>query len=85
MNRLSFAVLAAVIACAGCGQQVALKAKPGMPPVPTPAFASQPESAETLIKPTTQARPLRNVDLLSRSQVRQEDPFDLPPGPDNGK
>lgn len=84
MNARAF-VLVAVLLCAGCGKQVALKPKPGMAPVPTPAFATKPESPDALIKPSTQARPLRNVDILSRSEEREDDPFDLPPGPDNGK
>ena len=79
------ALLAAALAAAGCGRQVALAPKPGMKPVPTPAFAAKPESPDALIHPSTQARPLRNADLLSRSEERKEDPFDLPPGPDNGR
>jgi hypothetical protein len=88
MSRLflaSGALLIAGLAVAGCGRQVALTPKPGMAPVPTPAFASEPESSDTLMRASTQARPRRNVDILSRSEERQADPFDLPPGPDNGK
>jgi hypothetical protein len=88
MSRLflaSGALLIAGLAVAGCGRQVALMPEPGMAPVPTPAFASQPETSDQLMKPSSQARPARNVDILSRSEERQADPFDLPPGPDNGK
>jgi hypothetical protein len=79
------AIMAATLAVAGCGRQVALTPEPGMAPVPTPAFASEPESSDALMRASTQARPRRNVDILSRSEERQADPFDLPPGPDNGK
>ena len=84
-NFAAVGMLCAALAAAGCGRQVALKPKPGMTPVPTPAFAAKPESPDALMRPSTQARPLRNVDLLSRSEERKEDPFDLPPGPDNGR
>jgi hypothetical protein len=88
MSRLflaSGALLIAGLAIAGCGRQVALTPEPGMAPVPTPAFANEPESSDALMRASTQARPRRNVDILSRSEERQADPFDLPPGPDNGK
>jgi len=34
---------------------------------------------QALIEPSTQARPARSDELLQRSQVREPDPFDLPP------
>jgi hypothetical protein len=45
--------------------------------VPTGA-ATAPTSAD-LLTPTIQARPERNVELLTQSREREDDAFDLPP------
>lgn len=73
------------LALAGCGKQVALSPKPGMAPVPKAAAASRTATAAELMTPSTQARPQRNVDILSRSEARADDPFDLAPSADNGR
>lgn len=72
-------------ALAGCGRQVELARKPGADPVPVAYGADEPATAENLMTPQPQIRPVRNEDLLRRSEPRPEDPFDVPPGADNGR
>jgi hypothetical protein len=84
-NALTLGLILSVALISGCGRQVALRPKAGDPPVPTAAAAKAPETAEQLMTPSSQARPQRNIDILTRSEERAPDNFDLPPGPDNGK
>ncbi len=83
MTRAALLILAALLG--GCGKQAALTRLPGMSPVPRAANAPVAETPAALIEPTTQARPKRDIDLLSRSEPRADDPFDLPPSADNGR
>jgi hypothetical protein len=73
------AVGALAIALASCGGRQPLKPIEGqkMPAVPVGAAAAP--TAQQLMSPSTQARPERNVELLTQSQERKDDPFDLPP------
>jgi hypothetical protein len=70
---------ALAIALASCGGRQPLKPIEGqkMPAVPVGAAAAP--TAQQLMSPSTQARPERNVELLTQSQERKDDPFDLPP------
>ena len=70
---------------AACGSRTELRPLPGMSAVPKAAEAKAPETPAQLMKPETQARPDRKADLILQSEERKDDPFDLPPGPDNGK
>jgi len=71
--------LAALVALSACGQKAALEPAPGHALPPTPYGAkSQPTAAELLETPT-QAAPERSVELRTRSEEREDDPFDLPP------
>lgn len=74
-----------VAALAGCGRQVELVRKPGADPLPVAYGAKEPATAESLMTPSPQIRPVRNEDLLRRSEPRPDDPFELPPGADNGR
>ncbi len=56
-----------------------------MATVPKAAAADKPQTAEQLMTPSTQAQPDRQADLIGRSAERKDDPFDLPPGPTNGR
>ncbi|CCW17138.1 hypothetical protein EBBID32_14770 [Sphingobium indicum BiD32] len=69
----------AALALASCGGRQPLKPVAGqeLPAVPVGA-ATAPTGAQ-LMTPSTQARPQRNVELLTQSQKRQADEFDLPP------
>ncbi|MBO9579714.1 MAG: hypothetical protein J7498_02375 [Sphingobium sp.] len=80
-----FAALALMGLLASCGSRTELKPLPGMNPVPKAAEAEAPQTPAQLMKPTTQARPDRKADLILQSEERKDDPFDLPPGPNNGK
>ena len=81
--RISLArgvMLAALaLGLASCGGRQPLKPVAGqkMPAVPVGATAAP--TAQQLMTPSTQARPERNVELLTQSQEREDDPFDLPP------
>ena len=70
---------ALALALASCGGRQPLKPVEGqkMPAVPVGAEAAP--TAQQLMTPSTQARPERNVELLTQSQERRDDPFDLPP------
>lgn len=70
---------------AACGSRTELRPKQGMASVPKAAEAAAAETPSQLMTPSTQARPDRKADLLTKSEERKDDPFDLPPGPNNGK
>lgn len=74
--------LVAVLALSACGQRTDLAVKPGqqLPPAPY-GREVQPAAAELLV-PVPAANPERSVELRTRSEERQDDPFDLPP-PEN--
>ena len=74
-------VLAAisVIALAGCGRVNDLRPAPGQPLPVKPLMARTTPTPAELLTPPTYARPVRVDDLVTRSQPRAADPFDLPP------
>lgn len=71
--------VAALLSLTGCGGREALKpvVDQKLPAVPVGA-ATAPTPAE-LMQPSVQARPGRNVELLTQSRKRGDDAFDLPP------
>lgn len=74
------ACLAALaLSLASCGGRQPLKPVKDqhLPAVPTGAATAP--TAQQLITPSIQARPERNVELLTQSKERGDDPFDLPP------
>ena len=64
---------------AACGTAAGLKPPPGKS-LPVAAFGApaRPTPAE-LLTPSAQQRPQRSDDLLSTSENRTADPYDLPP------
>lgn len=73
------AALILLTALTACGQRSALGVKPGQQLPPAPYGRSEkPDAAELLDLPTL-AIPERSVELRTRSEERQDDPFDLPP------
>jgi hypothetical protein len=75
------AVLAALL-CAGlaaCGQTAELKPRPGHVLPVAPYGREDRPGANELLAPRPQDAPARSVELRSRSEDRQDDPFDLPP------
>ena len=90
MTRKSIALLMIPFCLAGCGKYGALETAEGqaLPPlaygqkVDDNAERSAGQSADELTKPSIQARPGRSDELLLRSERRDDDSFDLPPGAD---
>ncbi len=81
----AFAALALIGLLTACGSRTELRPLPGMSAVPKADAATVAPTPTQLMTPTTQARPDRQGELLTKSEEREPDPFDLPPGPDNGK
>ena len=77
MKRL--AVLAA-LSLAGCGLREPLRPAPGQQMPPAPPMAVRPMTTDELLAPPPVARPGRVDELLRRSEEREDDRFDLPPG-----
>jgi hypothetical protein len=72
-------ILAGCLMLAACGQKQSLKPPANQPLPPKPATAPAPPSADDLLKQPPSERPTRSDELLTKSQARTEDPFDLPP------
>jgi hypothetical protein len=79
MNRRHLILVPLVLLAAACAQKKDLRPVAGQP-LPPAAFGSdhQPSAAE-LLQPTPQQAPQRNSELRTRSEQREDDPFDLPP------
>ncbi len=78
MKRVSFG-LVMVLALAACGQKTDLEPAAGQPLPPAASGAEARPTADELLELPPQAAPERNVELRRRSEVREDDPFDLPP------
>ena len=81
MNRIvaSLSLLALPAALGACAQKADLKPAPGKQLPVAPYGREDRPTAEELLVPAPQAAPERSVELRSRSEERQDDPFDLPP------
>lgn len=77
MRRLI--LLATCLSLAACGQKQSLKPPANAPLPPKPATAPAPPTAEELLKHQPSERPSRSDELLTKSEPRQDDPFDQPP------
>lgn len=84
MTRILIGLLT-LTALTACGSVTRLRPKEGMAEVPKAANADRRETAAELMTPSTQAQPDRQADLLTKSSERKDDPFALPPGPNNGR
>ena len=67
------------LALAGCGKVGQLEPRPGHTLPPKPLLATTTPTAEQLLVPPPSARVTRVDELLTRSQPRHADRFDLPP------
>jgi hypothetical protein len=76
---LAFGLLLSLAAC-GSRQDLALKEGQQLPPAPY-GRAVKPTAPE-LLTPPPLAIPERTVELRTRSEKREDDPFDLPPPED---
>ena len=73
-------ILAAGLAMlGGCGVRAPLQPEPGQALPVAPETAARQPTSEELLAPPPIARPARVDELLTRSEEREEDRFDLPP------
>ena len=79
MDRRLPILIPHVLIAAGCAQKKDLKPVASAPLPVAPYGSDHRPSAEELLKPDPQAAPQRSVELRTRSEERQDDPFDLPP------
>jgi ABC-type glycerol-3-phosphate transport system substrate-binding protein len=80
MSRTAIALaLAALAGLSACGGRAALKPPSGTARVPVPRGATAQPTPQQLMTPSVQSRPERNAELLTKSQEREDDAFDLPP------
>ena len=77
MKRLTAAAL--LIMLSACGQTADLKPTAGGTLPVAPYGRADQLTADELLDPTPQAAPERSVELLTRSEPRADDAFDLPP------
>ena len=77
MRRLVLAGL--VLALAACGSERDLTPPAGHMLPPPPYGRSDRPTANELLTPRSQARPVRSDELRTQSEEREDDPFDLPP------
>ena len=78
MNR-TFAAFGLALALAACGNRVDLRPAAGESLPPAPLGRADAPTAEELLTRTPQQAPKRSVELRTRSEEREDDPFDLPP------
>jgi hypothetical protein len=77
---LRLAVLGAgTLALAACGNTRELMARKGHSLPTAPYGVGYQPGPDALLQRPAQAAPQRNVELRTRSQEREDDPFDLPP------
>jgi hypothetical protein len=79
MNRRLLLIVPLVLLAAACAQKKELRPVAGAALPPAPYGSDHQPSAAELLKPDPQAAPQRSVELRTRSEERQDDPFDLPP------
>ncbi len=72
-------LVAAAGALAACGARRELQPLAGRALPAAPYGREDKPSPDKLLTPPVQAKPERSVELRSRSQDREDDPFDLPP------
>ena len=70
---------AGTLALTACGNTRELMAAKGHNLPTAPYGVAYRPSPDALLQRPTQAAPQRNVELRTRSQEREDDPFDLPP------
>ena len=78
MRRIGLTLLAATC-LAGCGLREPLQPPPGASLPVAPAAARARPDAEALLAQPVITRPARVDEIVRRSELRDEDRFDLPP------
>ncbi|MFM7028637.1 MAG: hypothetical protein ACKOXK_08190 [Chakrabartia sp.] len=79
MSRPLLLALGVALALSACGGRVKLKPYQGASLPVKPEEALTQPTVDEMITPTPQARPKRSDELLTRSEERRDDKFDLPP------
>jgi hypothetical protein len=79
MKASRILLVAAVLGLCGCGRVTDLQPAKGDPLPVKPLLARTTPTATELLTPPAYARPVRVDDLVTRSEPRKPDPFDLPP------
>ena len=80
MKRIGLILALGVVTLAsGCGRQEALRPKPGASTPPKAATARVAPTPSELMTPPVEARPAREDELLTKSEERKDDYFNLPP------
>ena len=79
MNVRRTILLTLLLATAACGRREALQPAEGASLPVAPQQAQVQPTVDQLLTPTPTARPDRSEEVLRRSEVRQDDRFDLPP------
>jgi hypothetical protein len=72
-------LVAGALVLAGCGVREQLRPGEGQNLPPAPKLANRPLTPEQLLSVPTEYRPARVDEVLTRSERRAADPFDLPP------
>lgn len=72
-------VLLLIALLAGCGARRELMPLKGHSLPQAPYGRGDKPGPDALLTPPVQAKPQRNIELRSRSENREDDPFDLPP------
>ncbi len=79
-RRILSALILTGVALSGCGKVGPLEPRSGSA-APAKAYGAEAVAgADDLMTPAVQTRPGRSDELMRRSERREEDPFDLPPG-----
>lgn len=78
-QNLVIAAVSVLPLLAACGNARPLVAKAGESLPPKPYAARETPDSTTLLETSTQARPGRTVELRRRSELRDNDEFDMPP------
>jgi len=79
VTRAIAVILTVSLAVSACGGRVKLKPQQGMSLPVKPEEAATQLTVDEMLTPSPQARPKRSDELITRSQERREDKFDIPP------
>jgi hypothetical protein len=77
--RITF-IIGVAMCVVGCGKVGDLEPRTGNVLPPQAYGQTIEQTAKVLTTPSVQARPGRTDELLKRSDRREDDPFDVPPG-----
>lgn len=78
-TRIALIAALAGLTLAGCARRTALEPVEGASLPVAPYGVDERPGAERLLERPATAAPERNVELRTRSEPREHDPFDLPP------